>query len=319
MAYDAARQRVVLFGGSQSSGYLSDTWQWDGTNWTQAAPANSPPARTLFAMTYDAARQRVVLFGGQSSGYLGDTWRWDGANWTPATPTTGPAARAGHNMTYDATRQRVVLFGGTYGGLTMFGDHWEWDGTSWTQAALATGPSARFSSAMTYDVARQRVVLFGGFDLYSNLSDTWVLGGGPLSASATSFGLGCGSPVLTFVPDTSLRPILGQVGHATITAAPTTLVEVAMGWSDQFFGTTPLPASLASIGMTGCDLLQSAEIIGLDTIPVASTTHSFSLTIPNQPSLIGAHAVLQSFAFAPGANPAQLIVSNGIDWLLGDV
>ena len=46
MAYDAVRQRVVLFGGWGSSGRrLNDTWEWDGVNWTQATPTQSPAAR----------------------------------------------------------------------------------------------------------------------------------------------------------------------------------------------------------------------------------------------------------------------------------
>src|SRR5581483_10661132 len=36
MAYDAARKRVVLFGGAPESGrLLNDTWEWDGRTWTQ--------------------------------------------------------------------------------------------------------------------------------------------------------------------------------------------------------------------------------------------------------------------------------------------
>src|SRR5688572_14660643 len=75
MAYDAARERVVLFGGQGSIG-LGDTWEWDGVSWAQQNPAASPTVRQDHAMAYDAARQRVVLFGGFSngSGVRGDTW-----------------------------------------------------------------------------------------------------------------------------------------------------------------------------------------------------------------------------------------------------
>ncbi|MHB8878486.1 MAG: hypothetical protein ACYC8T_32720, partial [Myxococcaceae bacterium] len=37
LAYDAARQRVVLFGGLDSA-YLTDTWEWDGTTWVRRTP-----------------------------------------------------------------------------------------------------------------------------------------------------------------------------------------------------------------------------------------------------------------------------------------
>jgi hypothetical protein len=74
MAYDAARGQVVLFGAAP--GLTSDTWTWDGTDWTQHFPAHSPSGRALMGMAYDAARDRVVLFGGTigSSVYVGDTW-----------------------------------------------------------------------------------------------------------------------------------------------------------------------------------------------------------------------------------------------------
>jgi hypothetical protein len=77
MAYEAARQRVVLFGGEDNP----NTWEWDGVAWTQVADMG-PPARWYFDMVYDDSRQRLVLFGGQPhdnprSG-LGDTWEWDG-------------------------------------------------------------------------------------------------------------------------------------------------------------------------------------------------------------------------------------------------
>ena len=70
LGYDSARGRVVLFGGiNDSTGYLSDTWEWDGNVWTQRTPAQSPPARGV-ALAYDSARGRIVLFGGYNGFYL---------------------------------------------------------------------------------------------------------------------------------------------------------------------------------------------------------------------------------------------------------
>ena len=44
MAYDSGHGKVILFGGyngTGSSGFLFDTWSWDGANWTQIS---RPPA-----------------------------------------------------------------------------------------------------------------------------------------------------------------------------------------------------------------------------------------------------------------------------------
>jgi hypothetical protein len=60
MVYDAARQRVVLFGGNQVVSGTNDTWEWDGSAWTQVADMGPSP-RWSFGMTYDAFRQRLVL------------------------------------------------------------------------------------------------------------------------------------------------------------------------------------------------------------------------------------------------------------------
>jgi hypothetical protein len=178
MAYDAARQRVVLFGGTTISPPppLSDTWEWDGATWLQRAPATSPPARSSFAMTYDAARQRVILFGG---GGMNDTWEWDGMTWHQRTPATSPSRRIRMAMTYDVSRRRVVLFGGMNWTGSALSDTWEWDGTNWQQRSTMTSPSARHDHAIAYDTARDRVVVFSGSDGFPtvNTSDVWELNG----------------------------------------------------------------------------------------------------------------------------------------------
>ena len=45
MLFDSGRNRTVLFGGLSAAGYLNDTWEYNGANWTQRSPAVSPPAR----------------------------------------------------------------------------------------------------------------------------------------------------------------------------------------------------------------------------------------------------------------------------------
>ena len=85
MAYDVARQRVVLFGGNSLTSIFSDTWEWDGSNWTLRSPTTSPSERFGHAMAYDVAHQRVVLFGGAGSWpkAYSDTWLY-----FPVTPAT---------------------------------------------------------------------------------------------------------------------------------------------------------------------------------------------------------------------------------------
>src|SRR5436309_2452896 len=80
-AFDRMRSKTVLFGGSTGgSTYPADTWEWNGSAWSQVASAG-PSGRFLHAMAYDDSK--TVLFGGfDGVSTLGDTWTWNGAAWT---------------------------------------------------------------------------------------------------------------------------------------------------------------------------------------------------------------------------------------------
>jgi hypothetical protein len=171
MAWDAARQKLILFGGGSRA--LGDTWEWDGARWTLRTPTNSPPGRLHHRMVYDAFRQRIVLFGGrdETQALFGDTWEWDGVTWVQRTPAISAPPRADHAMVYDSARRRVVLFSG-YGANGYHSDTWEWDGASWTQRTPQLTPPARYLHAMAYDEVRQRTVLLGGYRS-APLSDHW--------------------------------------------------------------------------------------------------------------------------------------------------
>jgi Galactose oxidase, central domain len=165
LAYDASRQRVVLFGGhNEYPPYQDhdDTWEWDGTDWLQRTPANRPSVRWGHAMVYDPANGRCVLFGGSSATNFDDTWEWNGTDWTQRSTAVRPSPRYFHGMAYDAPRQVTVLFGGTDAATGVFGDTWEWNGTAWAQRAPAVSPPVRFAHGMTFDPARNRTVVFGG-------------------------------------------------------------------------------------------------------------------------------------------------------------
>jgi Galactose oxidase, central domain len=200
IAYDATRQRVLLFGGRAGGATpQGDTWEWDGRNWTQVADTGPDP-RAGHALVFDANRRRAVLFGGEAgeSALRGDTWEWDGENWTQVADT-GPDARLGHALAFDTNRQRALLFGGE-AGSGLRADTWEWDGEDWTQVA-DTGPDARRGHGLAFDTNRQRAVLFGGETASGLRADTWEWDGahwtqkgdtgpGPSLASAMTFGAG---------------------------------------------------------------------------------------------------------------------------------
>ena len=57
MAYDSARDRIVLFGGADSlEDRMADTWEWSGDGWMRL-PATGPPPRAYAAMAFDPVRE----------------------------------------------------------------------------------------------------------------------------------------------------------------------------------------------------------------------------------------------------------------------
>jgi hypothetical protein len=90
MAYDAARQQVVLYGGNLRSGPSNQTWVWNGSTkrWKQKMPLKNPGTRPEASMAYHVASQEVVLFGGYGTPVVGlqsnETWKWNGVNWKKA-------------------------------------------------------------------------------------------------------------------------------------------------------------------------------------------------------------------------------------------
>lgn len=182
LAYDPIRQRVVLFGGFQSASLprLGDTWEWNGTSWTQIFPSTAPSARSGHRMAWDPVRQHIVLFGGRIDGstnfYQSDTWAYVSGAWT-LLASSGPTPREGGSVVWDPgfSGGRIV----TFGGVSSSGprnDTWAWDGSSWQQVLTATAPSARVFFEMSYQPVLGKVVLFGGSIGGSSgfNAETWV-------------------------------------------------------------------------------------------------------------------------------------------------
>lgn len=168
MTYDARRDRVLLFGGRNTS-YLDDLWEWNGTCWSRVARSGAWPApRARAALVFDAERQRAVLFGGDAMGAPhGDLWAlvWgpSGSPWIQLAPSPqAPPARTELAAAFSEARGQVVLFGGLDGAGSPRQDTW----------ALATGRgqrpgvrmSADWSAARVEDERIQRITVdaFGG-------------------------------------------------------------------------------------------------------------------------------------------------------------
>lgn len=177
MAYDAARDRVVLFSGASGGVLQTSTWEFNGSAWSFSTPVVSPSPRAGHAMAYDEVNQKTILFSGLSAaGYQTSTWQWNGSTWTFTTPNPSPAPRANHALVFERGRGRVLLFGGG-DASTLYADTWEWNTATgaWTNITPIDPPipPARYAHAFAWDSVRQRAVLFGGYGASGALTDTW--------------------------------------------------------------------------------------------------------------------------------------------------
>ncbi len=138
MVFDAARDRTLLFGGTQNTvAQFGDTWVWDGHlgAWAQLNPSAHPSPRQLYTLAYDSIRKVVLLQCGQhpSDNYPlvndRESWEWDGANWQDMTMSyLFCCPREGGAMVYDTRLRQMVQFGGfgsNHEDIWMLKEEWQ--------------------------------------------------------------------------------------------------------------------------------------------------------------------------------------------------
>lgn len=155
-AWDAAGQRMLLFGGTQNALVAADLWALEFATavprWRKVQTSGAPPpAREFAAAAFDQVRRKWYVGFGQGELALGslksDFFVLDAAtnHWTQLS-TSGPAARTGAAMAVDPSTGVVVLSGGLGAGGGVLGDLWSWDPEAaqpaWQPATASPGPLA---------------------------------------------------------------------------------------------------------------------------------------------------------------------------------
>lgn len=145
--YDAANNRLIVFGGNTStanpptpSGRTNDTWVLSNANGTGGTPTCSqlntldkPPARSRHTAIFDSASKRMVVFAGTGTdNYVrGDVWvltnpgettsSW--AKYDAGRPR--PTSRVYHSAVYTGSaKNRMIIFGGDTGNGNLVNDVW---------------------------------------------------------------------------------------------------------------------------------------------------------------------------------------------------
>ncbi len=190
---DAARNRVLFFGGRNAAGAMNDVWTSPLTGvpaWSRLAVSGTPPPpRYALSMVYDPVRDRLLVFGGTVDGRssFGDLWQLTLSGtptWTQLAVGGAPPSRFGHVAVYDPVGDRMILFGGSADAVTFYGDTWQLSlaGTpAWTQLSFSgSTPQRRYYSTAAYDPNGQRMLLVSGSVLISPpfptlQGDLWAL------------------------------------------------------------------------------------------------------------------------------------------------
>ena len=321
LADDPFRSRMLLFGGA-ASGFppvpvMSDTWTWNGVVWTQLQPASRPSARWSFAMASDYTQARIVLQGGSNntaglSPAFPDTWIWDGANWTQVPTAASPSAFIAMGSAYDWQRDAVVRFGGIASPLAsqLSGETWLFAGNNWVQDTRSPSPTPRYICTCAFDTWRNCTVMFGGFGDAGAIGDTWEYFA-PAASGWQPYGAGCagtaGTPLLQ--PLNGSRPLLGATFSLDLTNVPNGApVAFAVGFSNTSWSGGPLPFAMAPLGMPGCTMLMSPDLLTF-----ASATGSTAVTtmlVPSANNFIGLPFFTQALTSDPAANPFGAVLSN---------
>jgi len=177
-AYDSVRDRVVVYGGTgiETNGAgveLRDTWEFDGTNWTQIADNGPDVGKPL--LVYDRLHNKILMLAEDSS-LTPKMFEYDqaGKSWKPLTPTLLPPCVNEGMIDYDTTRDVVVYTGGTCAASLTTDETYEWTGDNWTLITLNSNEGRTFGSAMAYDQARQLMVLFAGYYSSAPRNQTYI-------------------------------------------------------------------------------------------------------------------------------------------------
>jgi hypothetical protein len=196
-AYDAAGDRLVIFGGRDSEIY-NDVWTFGFGDmaWHEVhnGASEAPLGRYSNLAAYDSSHDNLIVYGGVSNVVFSDTWLFSlrERRWTEL-QASGADARMGAAGIYDPVENRLVVFGGSdsktprndvralslpdvevSADLAAPGSQVAWVTLN---AGAGVAPAPRGLAVGTYDAKGRRLIVHGGVggsEGDSILADTWA-------------------------------------------------------------------------------------------------------------------------------------------------
>jgi uncharacterized protein (TIGR03437 family) len=172
MVFDSVRDRLVLFGGSGTSGLLNDTWEYDpgARTWNQVTVNGlAPAARDRHESVFAANLGAMIFFAGQTnSGLTNELWMLSSP--APGTAITGVINALSGAPGPFAPGEIVSVFGSGLGPAT--GIATSFDATTGLLPVSSSGTSAVVGgiAAPLYYVSRDQINLQIPYELSGSTS-----------------------------------------------------------------------------------------------------------------------------------------------------
>lgn len=176
------RGRIQVVGGftqvpwpghtSPAGGESSDIWEWNGSSWQEALPAQSPPGNnSTNSAAFAPSSAEVLLLGGAWSPD-GRTYRLGAAGWNSIVTGTGPATRIQGQAATEWATGGVIYFGGyERSSVQLTNTTSRWTGNAWATVPTLTDPGPHADHTMVGIRHRNSVLMVG------TLGDTWEFDG----------------------------------------------------------------------------------------------------------------------------------------------
>ncbi|MBP8299119.1 MAG: hypothetical protein KA020_02040 [Planctomycetes bacterium] len=295
LVHDLVRGVTVMYGSLNTSPFggasVDQTWEFDGTTWTQVFPVTTPGGLGNYGACFDIVRNRTVIYGGNANNFFpiaeSGTWEYDGTNWSLITTAGSPGPLERPSMCFNVALGKTVLFGGIdpqFGGVDTT---WLYDGTNWTVApVVGVKPTARTGAKMAYDPARGVCVLSGGLDpmLGTPFLETWEFNGTAWSQVGSAIS-GRYNQSYAFLPTTGQVALFGGTDLATFSDLGDTWLFDAMS---RTFGTGCAGSNgVPALAAAGAPRIGQTYSLTLSNLATASTFALMAIGLSDQNGPLG--------------------------------
>ncbi|MGW8315007.1 MAG: Kelch repeat-containing protein [Bacteroidales bacterium] len=263
MVYNSRSDRVMLWGGRDYTGELTDIsmWEYDyNTNtWSNFIPVGGPEYPHAYSqMLYDSVKNELYLFGGGhvtniTAGILyDDNWIYhcEDSTWSEIAVEGGPVRVSLHAMAFMPGQEQILLIGGETGSTiytnNMLDGTWIMDYTEKTWHEELFAFAGNDASLCSYDVDGARLLggeesAWGGLEPYQyNWSAEGLLSGAPVDASALLDDVTSANPAIVGAADSvsfflEVTDSLGTVAYDTVRYLVSSLSACEDVWEEDFY------------------------------------------------------------------------------------